>query len=50
MGSYIGVGLVFNNKFNSKEKSALQMILEYFTSKNGKLLNAKFSEDEDGND
>ncbi len=50
MGSYIGIGLVFNNKFNSKEKSTLQMILEYFTSKNGKLLNAKFSEDEDGND
>lgn len=50
MGSYIGVGFVFNNKFNSNEKSALQMILEYFTSKNGKLLNAKFSEDEDGDD
>ncbi len=48
MGSYIGVGLVLNNKLNSKEKSALQMILEYFISKNGKLLNTKFSEDEDG--
>lgn len=50
MGSYIGIGLVFNNKSNSKKKSALQMILKYFTSKNGKLLNAKFSEDEDGDD
>ena len=48
MGSYIGVGVVLNNKLNSKEKSALQMILEYFISKNGKLLNTKFSEDEDG--
>lgn len=50
MGSYIGIGLIVDNKSCIKEKSAIQRILEYFILRNGKLVNIKFSEDEDGND
>ncbi len=49
MGSYIGMGFIINNELNSRRKSDIQMILEYFISKSGKLINVKFSEDEDGN-
>lgn len=50
MGSYIGMGIIVKNKFSSKENSAMQKIIEYFISKNGKLIDFKFSEDKDGYD
>lgn len=49
MGSYIGIGLVYNNTDIELEKE-LRNVVNYLISQNGSIKSIKFSKDEDGNE
>src|SRR3990167_2447588 len=49
MGSYIGIGFVYDTVSRSRIEKILESIVRYLLSKNGKITYIKFSKDKDGN-
>ena len=47
MGSYIGIGFVYDTVSRSRIEKILESIVRYLLSKNGKITYIKFSKDKD---
>lgn len=48
MGSYIGIGLVYNGSSIEKMKREIAAVINYFVLRDGQLNRAKYSKDEQG--